>query len=93
MSKNKKYKKQRKREFPLPLVVFGGILLIFAAILYARQGSGGGGTPSITVDQQRIDYGDVKFDVGKTFAIKVTNTGDGTLRFKEEPYIQVLEGC
>ena len=92
MSKNKKYKKQRKREFPLPLVVFGGILLIFAAILYARQG-GGGGIPSIAVDQQRIDYGDVKFDVGKTFAIKVTNTGDGTLRFKEAPYIQVLEGC
>ena len=90
MSKNKKYKKQRRKEFPLPLVVFGGILLIVAAILYARQG---GGTPSIAVDQQRIDYGDVKFNDPKTFAIKVTNTGDGTLRFKEEPYIQVLEGC
>ncbi len=48
---------------------------------------------SIAVDQQQIDYGDVKFGVNKTFAIKVTNTGDGTLRFKEEPYIQVLEGC
>ena len=53
----------------------------------------GGGTPSIAVDQQKIDYGDVKFGVEKTFAIKVTNTGDGTLRFKEEPYIEVLEGC
>jgi hypothetical protein len=31
--------------------------------------------------------------VNKTFAIKVTNTGDGLLRFKEKPYIQVLEGC
>ncbi|HEY5730077.1 MAG TPA: hypothetical protein VIS72_08500 [Anaerolineales bacterium] len=91
MSKNKKYKKQRRKEFPLPLVVFGGILLIFAAILYARQG--GGGTPSIAVDQQRIDYGDVKFNDPKTFAIKITNTGDGTLRFQEEPYIQVMEGC
>ncbi|HSG44758.1 MAG TPA: hypothetical protein VLA72_16545 [Anaerolineales bacterium] len=91
--KNKKYKKQRKKEFPLPLVVFGGILIFIAVILYARQGGGNGGTPVIVVDQQRIDYGDVKFNVSKSFAIKVTNTGDGTLRFKEEPYIQVLEGC
>jgi hypothetical protein len=45
------------------------------------------------VDQQKIDYGDVKFGVNKTFAIKVTNTGSGTLRFKEDPYIEVLEGC
>ena len=37
--------------------------------------------------------GDVKFNVPLTFTIKVTNTGNGTLRFKEEPYIQVLEGC
>jgi len=95
MSKNKKYKKQRKKEFPLPLVVFGGILIFMAVVLYARQGGGdgGGGTPAIAVDQQRIDYGDVNFNVEKSFAIKVTNTGDGTLRFKEEPYIQVLEGC
>lgn len=90
MSKNKK---QRRREFPLPLVVFGGILLIVAAILYARQGSGGGGTPSIAVDQQRIDYGDVKFNDPRKFAIKVSNIGDGVLRFQEEPYIQVMEGC
>jgi hypothetical protein len=45
------------------------------------------------VDQQKIDYGDVKFGVNKTFTIKVTNTGDGTLRFSEEPYVEVLEGC
>ena len=88
----KKYKKQRRREFPIPVVVFGGILLIVAAFLFTRQG-GDGGTPSIAVDQQKIDFGDVKFGVSKTFAIKVTNTGDGTLRFKDQPYIEVLEGC
>jgi len=92
MSK-KKYKRQRK-SFPWPLLVFGGILLIVAAVLFAnRSGGDGGGTASIEVDQQKIDYGDVKFGVNKTFAIKVTNTGSGTLRFKEEPYIEVVEGC
>jgi hypothetical protein len=93
MSKKQKRQKQRK-SFPWTFVVFGGILLIVAAFFFANQGGdGGGGTPSITVDQQKIDYGDVKFGVEKTFAIKVTNTGDGTLRFKEEPYIEILEGC
>ena len=92
MSKKHKRQKQRKT-FPWPLIVFGGILLIVAAFFFANNGGDGGGTPSIAVDQQKIDYGDVKFGVNKTFSVKVTNTGDGTLRFKEEPYIEVLEGC
>jgi hypothetical protein len=91
---SKKYKRQKQRKsFPWSLVAIGGILLIIAAFFLANRGGDGGGTPSIAVDQQKIDYGDVKFGVNKTFAIKVTNTGDGTLRFKEEPYIEVLEGC
>ena len=92
---SKKHRRQKqKKSFPWSLVVIGGILLIAAGFLFTKQDGGdGGGTPSIAVDQQKIDYGDVKFGVNKTFAIKVTNTGDGTLRFKEEPYIEVLEGC
>ena len=90
----KKYKKQKSREtFPWPLVAFGGVLLLLAAILFARQSGNGGGTPALAVDQQVIDYGTVKFDTPKTFAIKVTNTGDGALRFNEKPYIEVVEGC
>lgn len=93
--KNQKYRKQKqKKTFSWLFVVLGGGLLLLAAVLFAnRSGGDGSGTPSIAVDQQRIDYGDVKFGVNKTFAINVTNTGDGTLRFKEEPYIEVLEGC
>ena len=93
MSKKNRRQKQKKN-FPWALVAISGTLFILAAFFFANQGGGyGGGTPSIVVDQQKIDYGDVKFNVEKTFAIKVTNTGDGTLRFKEEPYIEVLEGC
>ena len=103
MSKNKrsspvdknKFKRQKQRQkFPWLFAALGGALLLVAALLFANRTSGdGGGTPSIAVDQQKIDYGDVKFGVNKSFAIKVTNTGDGTLRFKEEPYIEVVEGC
>ena len=93
MSKKHKRQKQRK-SLPWSLVAIGGVLLIIAAFFLANQSGGdGGGTSSIAVDQQKIDYGDVKFDVNKTFAIKITNTGNGTLRFKEDPYIEVLEGC
>jgi hypothetical protein len=89
---SKKPKKQ-KPSFPWVLVAIGGVLLVIAAFFFSRPGSDSGGTPAIAVDQQKIDYGDVKFDVEKNFAIKVTNTGDGTLRFKEDPYIEILEGC
>ncbi len=92
---NKRYRKQKQRKkFPWLLVVLGGGLLIIAAVLFAnRSGGNGGGTPTLAVDQDKIDYGYVKFGENRQFAIKVTNTGDGTLRFKEEPYIEVLEGC
>jgi hypothetical protein len=92
--KNQKYRKQKQQQsFPWLLVVLGGGLLLFAVFLFARNNGDGGGTASIAVDQQKIDYGDVKFGVNKSFAIKVTNTGTGTLRFKEAPFIEVLEGC
>jgi hypothetical protein len=87
--KNQKYRTPNKK-FPWLLVVLGGGLLLLATVLFANRDRG---TPSISVDQQRIDYGDVRFDELKSFAITVTNTGDGPLRFKEQPYLEVVEGC
>ena len=91
--KNQKYSKQKRKNFPWLLAVLGGGLLLLAAVLFARNSGTAGGTPSIAVDQDKIDYGYVKFGETRQFAIKVTNSGDGTLRFKEQPYIEVLEGC
>lgn len=90
-----KKKRRQQTKFPKPMIalVIGGVLLVAVALFFAFGGADGGGTPKLVVDQEKIDYGDVKFGVNKTFAIKVTNTGDGVLRFKEKPYIQVLEGC
>ena len=92
--KNQKYRKQHQRKsFPWLLAALGGGLLLLIAILFARNNGTGGGTPSIAVDQNKIDYGYVKFGETRQFAIQVTNMGDGVLRFKEQPYIEVLEGC
>ena len=90
--KNQKYRKQdRRKNFPWLLAALGGGLLLLAAVLFANRV--GGGMPSISVDEQKVDYGYVKFGETRTFAVKVTNTGDGTLRFKDQPYIEVVEGC
>ncbi len=92
MSK-KKYRKQSKN-FPWLFFTLGGLLLLIAAFFLAnRSGGESGGTPSIKVDQQKIDYGYVKFGETKSFTINVTNTGNETLQFKEAPYIEVVEGC
>jgi len=90
---NKKKYRKPKKAFPWQFVALGGVLLLIAAFFLTSQVGDGGGTPAIQVDQQKIDYGDVKFGVEKTFAIQVTNTGDGKLRFKETPSIEVVEGC
>jgi hypothetical protein len=93
MSKKYKSQKHKKKNVPWLLLALGGILVVIAGLFFARQNGDGGGTPAIAVDQEKIDYGYVAFGNNKTFAIKVTNTGDGTLRFKDKPYVEVLEGC
>ena len=105
MSK-KSRKHRRQRRFPIFWVLaIGGLLLVAGAILLSRPGgtSGGGtatlapiqvqGQSSIRVDQQEINFGDVKLNVQQTFTITVTNVGDQPLRFAQAPHIEVVEGC
>ncbi len=89
MSKKDKRQKQGK-DFPWLLVTLGGLLLLAAIFLFRNKDSG---TPVVSVDKERIDYSEVKLGTPLTFSIVVTNTGNGALRFKEQPYIEVREGC
>ena len=100
MSKNQR-RHSRQRSFPWPLAAFGVILLALSAVLFARSSSQSPAAPvagaprggRIAVDQQKIEYGYLKFGTNETFRIKVTNTGGGPLSFADQPYIEVLEGC
>jgi hypothetical protein len=84
----------QKKNLPLLVIGLGAILMIAAVFLFTNQGGGdGGGTPAISVDPQKIDYGYVQFGNDKSFKIKVTNTGTGSLRFQKNPFVEVLEGC
>jgi hypothetical protein len=91
--KTLKRKKRQQKKFPWVWVVVG-IVVIAAGIWFSRPGADySGGIPAITVDQQNIDMGYIKLGEYRTIKIKVTNTGDGVLRFKEQPYLEVVKGC
>ena len=51
------------------------------------------GAPSLRVDQEKIDLGVMKFNQPAEASFQLTNVGDQTLRFSEDPYIEVAEGC
>jgi hypothetical protein len=85
-------------------LVLGGLVLVggalFAVWKSGQDRSAGprvpvevNGSPSLRVDQELVDLGDVPLDKTVTVSFQLTNVGDDTLRFDQEPYIKVLEGC
>lgn len=105
MSKSKsRSKRQSKRSSRLPLVllIVGGSLLAGAALfalLRSNQPSTPGaqvevsGSPSLKVDRESLDLGDVPLDQPVNVTFQLTNVGDETLRFDQEPFIEVAAGC
>jgi hypothetical protein len=97
LSKQFNETQNKKRLFPLFLLIGAGVILIFAAIWFVLPKGGGradqNGVPAITVNPEKIDFGTVKLDTPLSFEFDVTNAGNGTLRFADAPYIEVVEGC
>lgn len=94
---SKKHRKQRaRRKFLKIMLAIGGMLPVLAvllATLFTAQGKEQGGTPEIVVDQPRIEQGDLSYGTIVTFEIKVTNRGNGVLKFQKPPYIEIVKGC
>ncbi len=91
----KKMQKEKEAKRLMIGLVSGGVLLIAIALFFAFGGfsEDNSGTPVLAIEQEFIDYGEVKINTDISFEIRVTNTGDGTLRFSEAPYIEVRDGC
>jgi hypothetical protein len=92
----------RKNPLVPLLVILGGIVLLLGgayAIWEARQVSTDGvpvevsGAPSLKVDREIVDLGDVPMNKMVEVTFRISNVGDETLRFTGQPYIEVLEGC
>jgi hypothetical protein len=79
----------------------GAGLLMLVGVLWVAFGSSRGGkaavevtgAPSLKVDRQKVDLGQVK--LGKPVEVKfeLANVGDQTLWLTEAPFVQVVEGC
>ena len=51
------------------------------------------GAPSLMVDPQVVDLGDVPVGEQVRVTYALTNVGDTALRFTTAPYVEVVEGC
>lgn len=89
---------------PWPLYMGAAALVIIVAGVFllarpgndnapAAAGSGSAATAQLSVDQDKIDFGDVPVDqvVKATFVLK--NTGGEDLQILSEPQVRVVEGC
>lgn len=90
---------QKNRKWLPILVTLGGFLLVFLAFLALRNQSSDRvvpevtGSPSLKVDKEEVDLGDVKLNQPVQVSFTLTNIGDQPLRIEEKPYIEVIEGC
>ncbi|MHB8932453.1 MAG: hypothetical protein ACYC6H_03175 [Bellilinea sp.] len=98
--KTKLRPKKVKKSYPLWLIISGLALVAVAVVVLLSSGGNKKadievtGAPKLKVEQEVYDYGDVKLGgVPIRTVVKVTNVGDQPLKFKEAPYIEVLEGC
>ncbi len=103
MSQNKHNKTLRhhKQKQPWPVIMLlatGALLLIGAFFAFNRPSQSKAaievtGSPSLKVDKQKVDLGNIQ--LGQTVNVKfsLTNVGDQTLRFTKTPFVEVVEGC
>ncbi len=90
---------RKKQSWPVLLLFAGGFLLVIGVIFAFRKPSEPkpaieiSGTPSLKVDQQKVDLGNVKLGQTVDVKFKLMNVGDQTLCFDKAPYIEVVVGC
>ncbi|HWR65219.1 MAG TPA: hypothetical protein VN364_03795 [Bellilinea sp.] len=90
----------KRKNVPVWLILSGiGLILVALVVFLSSIGPKKAdievtGSPKLKVEQDVYDYGDVKLGgVPIRTVVTVTNVGDQPLRFKEAPYVEVLEGC
>lgn len=102
-SKRRRDRRRSRAVLPTPLLlVIGGVLLI-AGALFALWMTGRperpsvpvevSGSPSLRIDREYVDLGDVPVDELVTVTFNLANAGDRDLRIISKPFVEVVEGC
>ena len=97
LQKRKAVQKPRAK-FPLVWLFGGAALLIVIGIgvwfwsTTAESGPGNLG-PRLSVNTEKLDFGDVKLDKTVRAEFVLTNAGDRTLTLDSSTPIRVVEGC
>lgn len=101
---SKKHKRPTRRQpsgMPWATIsIVGGLIVLgLTAFLFWRGQSQPAaaieitGRPSLKVNQESIDLGNVRLGQTVEVSFELTNVGDQPLRFSEAPYVEVVEGC
>ena len=51
------------------------------------------GSPQLELDREQVDFGDVSFNQMVEATFELHNSGDATLLFVEEPFVELKDGC
>jgi flagellar basal body-associated protein FliL len=95
-----------KKKSISPVLIVIGLLIfgvVLAIVLFSnRSGESAGnsgataqvtGAPRVSVVQDTIDLGTIKFDTTVQSVFKVRNVGDRNLMVLGEPRVELVEGC
>ena len=102
MTKHSQKSVSTKKRIPfwLPLIAVAGVILIAVALIGNNTNSTASnfapevkGAPALKIDKEKVDLGNVKLGQTVSVSFDVTNVGDQPLRFKEKPFVEVVEGC
>jgi flagellar basal body-associated protein FliL len=97
-----KKKQASSRRLPWLWLAVGSALLLVAAglaFIWSSNQPDPNFTPAVTsaprlsVEQEEIDEGDIKFDKTVHTAFLLKNVGDQPLYIKGEPVVELVEGC
>jgi len=101
MKVRRRANRQKRTQSLWLILTLCGFLLLATAFIELRGNQNQGtnapiavkGAPSLQVDKEKVDLGDVKLGQTVQVKFKVTNVGDQPLRFTKEPFVEVVQGC
>ena len=92
-------RKKKERGIPRRALLAAAALLVFGGVVYVlaqptpKVEVTVHGAPSLLVEPESYDFGDVKLEETVSVAFEISNVGDQPLEFSRAPYVEVLEGC